>query len=365
MRSRHLAPLLLLFLSPLPTFAADGVVIEKVIYNGWPGAWRISNESCELVIVPQVTRVMRFALRGGKNVLWENPDLAGKTFPADDGAWHNIGGEKLWPTQQKDLFKKYTGKDGWPPPYPWDAGASQAERIDNGVRLTIPHDPRFGADAVREFLLDPREPRVHVRQWIEKTKGEPAEMTVWTVCQVDDPVVAMLPDASTDVGFRRLGDDHGHAHTVATGVVLDRDARDGVKIGVIAADRPINTGWVATTFANKAPAKDGAGGGVLFVQSHRAQPDATYPDDGCQAELYQAPVSFAKYSEMELLSPLIALKPGERLRDDAIWQLLPVDDQTVKNADRAGTAAANAHRSALRLLEEPRPDHSSSGSAPR
>jgi hypothetical protein len=349
MRPRHLTALLLL-LSSLPALAGDGVLIEKTIYNGWPVAWRLSNESCELVIVPQVTRVMRFALKGGKNVCWENPDLAGKTFPTDDGTWHNIGGEKLWPTQQKDLFKKYTGKDGWPPPYPWDAGASQAEQIENGVRLTIPHDPRFGAHAVREFVLDPREPRVHVRQWIEKTQGEPAEMTVWTVCQVDDPVVAMLPTDFTKGGYRRLGDDHGRAHVVSNCVVLDRDTKDGVKIGIIARDRPLNTGWVATTIANKATKN---GGGLLLVQSHRANSDATYPDDGCQAELYQAPVSFAKYTEMELLSPLVALKPGERLRDDAIWQLVPIDDQTARDAARAGAAAAKAHETTLRTLQEP------------
>ena len=110
MRPLHFLVLLL----ALPSSAA--VTIEQTTYNAWPNDWRISNDSCELVIVPQITRVMRFALKDGKNIFWEDPKLAGKTFPTDDGVWHNIGGEKLWPTQQKELFKKYTGKDGWPPP---------------------------------------------------------------------------------------------------------------------------------------------------------------------------------------------------------------------------------------------------------
>ena len=107
-----------------PEPKSTSVDIEPVAYNGWPEAWRVRNGKCELVVVPAVSRAMRFALIGGKNLLWEDATLAGKTFPADDGTWHNIGGEKLWPTQQKDLFKKYTGHDGWPPPWPWDAGAS-------------------------------------------------------------------------------------------------------------------------------------------------------------------------------------------------------------------------------------------------
>src|SRR5207245_1727408 len=63
--------------------AAAQVSVEKVNYKGWSESYRVRNSACELVIVPQVTRVMSFALAsggGGKNVLWENPELAGKTF---------------------------------------------------------------------------------------------------------------------------------------------------------------------------------------------------------------------------------------------------------------------------------------------
>ena len=35
------------------------------------------------------------------------------------------------------------------------------------VRMTLPHDARFGAHAVREFVLHPTQPLVQVRQWIE------------------------------------------------------------------------------------------------------------------------------------------------------------------------------------------------------
>src|SRR5690242_3564273 len=85
-----------------PSPAASPVTVEQITYKGWPNAWRVRNPECELVVVPAVSRVMHFSLTAGPNVLWENPDLAGKTFPTDDGTWHNIGGEKLWPTQQKE-----------------------------------------------------------------------------------------------------------------------------------------------------------------------------------------------------------------------------------------------------------------------
>ena len=291
--------------------AVPPVTVERIEYKGWPDAWRLRNEACELIVVPAVSRVMHFSLIGGNNLLWENPELAGKTFPTDDGTWHNIGGEKLWPTQQKDLFKKYTGHDAWPPPWPWDAGPSRAEPLPLGIRLTLPDDKRFGAHAVREFTLDPRKPLVHVRQWIEKTEGDPAQMTLWTVCQANDPLLSLLPSA--DGKYADFAKHSDLMTTQAGYVALGRDEKRGLKIGVPPSGE---NGWVASVFA--APTQN-----IMLVLSHRLTTDATYPDDRLQAELYTSPKNFANYTEMELLSPLIALKAGERLEDDAVWQIVP------------------------------------------
>lgn len=318
---------------PVSTPATTSVIIDRVDYKGWPDAWRLRNNTCELILVPAISRVMHLSTLGGPNLLWENPTLAGKTFPADDGTWHNIGGEKLWPTQQKDLFKKYTGHDGWPPPWPWDAGAGIAEPIPNGVRLTLPHDIRFGAHAVREFTLDPEKPLIHVRQWIEKTAGEPAEMTVWTVCQVNDPELSLIPSA--DGKYANFGKQSDLMKTVAGYATLGRDAKQGLKIGVATAGQ---NGWIASVFANSPKNR------VMLVQSHKLTADARYPDDGIQAELYTSPKDFAYYTEMELLSPLIALKAGERLQDDAIWQIVPVDGPDLTSI------AQRTHEQAMRII---------------
>ena len=318
--------------NPAPT----PVAVEHIDYKGWPNAWRLRNESCELIVVPAVSRVMHFSLTGGKNVLWENPELAGKTFPTDSGTWHNIGGEKLWPTQQKDLFKKYTGHDNFPPPWPWDAGPSRAEPIADGVRLTLPHDSRFGAHAVREFTLDPHKPLVHVRQWIEKTEGDPAQMTLWTVCQVNDPLISLLPCADGKYGdFAK----HSDLMTAQAGYVsVGRDEKQGLKIGVPASGA---NGWVASVFAAPTTPADK----TMLVLSHKFTVDAPYPDEGLQAELYTSPKNFAFYTEMELLSPLIELKPGQRLEDNAVWQLIPA-----AGTDYAALAQ-QAHDKALELLK--------------
>jgi hypothetical protein len=309
------------------------VSVEQLPYKGWPSAWRLRSATCEMIIVPAVSRVMHLSLIGQPNLLWEDPALSGKTFATDDATWHNIGGEKLWPTQQKDLFKKYTGHDGWPPPWPWDSGPSRAEPIPHGLRLTLPYDSRFGARAIREFTLDANEPRVHVRQWIEKIDGPPAQMTVWTVCQVRDPELSLLPSAD---GHYVDFDTHSELMQSHPGyVTLGRDPGKGLKIGVPAT---VQNGWVASVFAT------GPSGHTLLLQSHKLSKNLKYPDEGLQAELYTAPHSFALYTEMELLSPLVLLKAGERLEDDAIWQLLPVSNGHV------AATAESAHQHALDLL---------------
>jgi hypothetical protein len=317
--------------------APKKVEVEQISYQGWEKAWAVRNRACELIVVPSVSRVMSFRLTGGANLLWQDPALAGKTFPQDPKDWKNIGGEKLWPTQQ-DLFGKFTGLGrDWPPPWPWDAGASKAQAIENGVRLTLPHDDRFGAHAVREFVLDPVKPLVHVRQWIEKTDGEPAPMTLWTVMQVNNPQLAFLPSA--DGNYSLMGPASQQIVAKPGSVALGREQDKGLKIGVSAQGQ---NGYVAALFAQ---AEDRPH--LLLVQSHKLVAAGAYPDKGLQAQLYTSPINFARYTELELLGPLVTLKAGERLRDDRVWQIVDVTDE--KDAPEL---AANAHAKAQEVLKD-------------
>jgi hypothetical protein len=319
------------------TRPADTVQVEPIDYHGWKHAWAVRNKSCELIVVADVSRVMSFRLIGGDNLLWENPKLAGKTFPVDPRAWQNIGGEKLWPTQQ-NLFGKFTGIGyDWPPPWPWDAGASVAEKIPGGVRLTLPHDARFGAHAVREFILDAERPLVHVRQWIEKTAGEPAPMTLWTIAQVNDPKQAWLPSPFGD--YANLGAKSEEIRLEPRRVSLGREEKKGLKIGITPREW---TGYVVAEFAADAEKRT-----PMLVQSHLITARAEYPDKGLQAELYTSPTNFAKYTELELLSPLVTLKAGEKLRDDVMWQIVLVPERTDPVME-----AAEAHRVAMDLLQK-------------
>ncbi|MEZ0268484.1 MAG: hypothetical protein ACAI43_27465 [Phycisphaerae bacterium] len=334
----HRRPIALVALLTTLSFACTPqpppVAVERITYNNWPDAVRLRNGACELVVVPAVSRVMHFGPAGGPNLLWENPKLAGRTFPADPRDWQNVGGEKLWPTQQ-NLFGKFTGIGfDWPPPWPWDGGPSKAELLPDGVRLTLPHDARFGAHAVREFRLDPVRPLVHVRQWIAKTQGPPVPMCVWTVMQVNDPAFAFLP--TPDGTFADMGSFEGNVTAIPGQVSITRHDTKGRKVGIKPTGQ---NGYAAAVFETPK-------GRSLLVQSHKLAEGATYPDKGMQAELYASPRNVAHYTELELLGPFRELKPGERLSDDQVWQIQSLPPQT----DPVDAARAS-HERALEVLK--------------
>ena len=319
------------------------VIVEKIGYLGWKDSWRLRNKACELVVVPQISRVLHFSLRGGENVLYVNRDLAGQTVPKDDVQWHNFGGDKVWPTAQ-GLWEKYTGRKGWPPPYEFDCAPATAEPVKGGVRLTTPLSPHFGARCIREFVLDPQRPLVRIRQFHEKIEGNPAEMTLWSITQVRKPLFALLPleDGNRAGGCKLLGKAIEPLFLVHKSVLsLRNHDTEGQKVGVL-PDAKHHDGWVAAAYEK-----------LLFVQSHRLEKGASYPDDGCHAELFTAPKALGHYIELELLSPLRELRAGQKLRDDAVWQLVPLPEGTPDDPARLAAIAREAHRTALDVLSRP------------
>jgi len=316
------------------------VTVEKAEFTGWKGAWRVSNRACEMVLVPQISRVLSFRLQGGQNVLWVNAGLAGQTVPGDDKQWHNFGGDKVWPTEQ-GLWKKYTGRAGWPPPYWFDCAAGSAEAIPAGVRLRMQKDPQFGAVCVREFVMDAQKPLLLVRQYYEKAEGPPVEMTLWTITQVRKPEFAMLPLGEEREGrrYRKLNDLIEPLFSLNTTVLNIRNDDTGAqKVGVV-PDAAHRDGWVAGVYAD-----------AMFVQSRRLERDGAYPDGGCHAELFLANRSNGHYVELELLSPLRELKAGEKLISNQVWQLVPCTAAQVADPEKAAVLARAAHRAALEAL---------------
>lgn len=322
-----------------------GVHVERVTFRGWANVWKISNDACQLIIAPQIGRVLSFRLTGMDNVLWINDALAGKTAPVDDVEWRNFGGEKVWPTEQS-LWPKLAGR-AWAPPYPYDGGAAESEAIPGGVRMTTAVDPHFGAQVVREFTLDPKLPVVYIRQHHRKVKGPPVPMTLWSICQVNAPIRAMSPASIINGEHPFVPIQTPLAVKVEGGVVTIRnDKASDQKIG-FHADPEKQNGWVGAIFPD----------GQMIVMSHEVVAGGAYPDGGCDREIYAGRLEAkGTYLELELLSPLRMREAGQDLYDNTVWTLVKLDG--VEGAgvrgtdlDRAEKAASEAHARALAAIQ--------------
>src|SRR5437899_837082 len=107
--------LLFLTLAAARIAAANSVSVLKTNYHGWSNAIVISNGKAEVIVVPEIGRIMQFRLAGDMDgPFFENPALFGQRGDPGAKEWLNFGGDKTWPSPQSEWPK--IAPRGWPPP---------------------------------------------------------------------------------------------------------------------------------------------------------------------------------------------------------------------------------------------------------
>lgn len=296
------------------------VRIEQTTYRGWSDAYRLSNGTVEVVVVPAVGRVMRYGFVGGTNVLWENPAVAGK--PIALGTWPNVGGDKVWPWPQSE-WPQRTGRS-WPPPSGADQAAQGAEVVGPGaLRLTSPVVSGYGVRVVRDIQLAPAGTQVTISSRLVKVRtGAAFPVAVWSIAQLPIPDVLLarlLPGSSLPDGYR--GADPAKKEKPWKSLRAEN--------GVLFAERA--SGWAAKIFIDAdllVAVKDD----LLFTlrsQTAHLPPSAFVPGDRAQiyshADKSALPPDVPPYIELELTSPLQTLEKGEEVTLRAVWELQRLD----------------------------------------
>jgi hypothetical protein len=208
-----------MILQPPPVVSTpSGVTISRGPYQSWPDSYRLGNGQCELVVVPAIGRIMRFAPRGGENVLWENR----RSTRGED--WPNLGGDKVWPWPQ-DLWPRVLGGRDWPPPPECWRRPHAARVVEGGsvLRMISAPLPVFGVRIVREISLAADEmrativtrfERLHVIDDFDEDDDDPdgpprppCPWAIWSVTQVVPPqqlLIRLDSRASLPGGIRDL-----------------------------------------------------------------------------------------------------------------------------------------------------------------
>ncbi len=281
----------------------------------------LDNGTVKLGVSPSVGRITWFGYADGENLLWVNPETVNTPPDGDPDQWINYGGDKVWPSPQPLWKFFYPHKSNWPPDGQIDGEAwDVVSQRDDQIVIRSPRSPQFGGSVKRQIRIRTessddgrlRAGVVRIVNTLQRTDRSALPAQAWSVTQTVLPDQVVLIDQSEG----RLPDGYlPMAHPQKFEGELD--VEDGA------------VHWVPTVENPRPHKKLGALGAViaarfgddLLVQTQEFSPDATYPEH-TSTQLYVAD----KYIELETLSPIATLEPGDSLEHEVVWHLLPVAD---------------------------------------
>ncbi len=284
--------------------------IEQISYKGWREAYRMTNGEVEIVVVPEIARIMHYSLKGGKNVLWENETLAGN--PVKPGEWLNFGGDKAWIWPQNEWKSKW---GNWPPPRECGQTPHMVATSSSVVSLTSPVIEGYGVRIIRGIVMAERGTRVEVRTVVESVgKRGAGSWAAWSVTQVRRPDVVLariMPGSRIKNNFKLLND------TVWEGIL---DVGNGVLQLDPPKDKSAKVGMDADLLAW---VKDD----LLFTQM--VQPSMGPLLDGVAAgdlaQVFSSPENAEKdespFVELEFTSARNKLRGRGRVSLSVVWKL--------------------------------------------
>jgi len=297
--------------------------VEETKYHDWD-ALKMTNGLITVTTVPAIGgRTMAYDL-DTYPLLYVNPAEYGRVYPVADTeearVWHNWGGYKTWPAPQA----QWGG-----PPDPvgstLDSGAYEGAVVkekgrEASIRVTSTGDDEAtGLRFERVLTITKGSTRVQVAQTMTNVGQAPARWSLWDVTQVpgsfsegetftEDAQVyfPLNPHSRHKAQFEvQVGEAESQQWRPdpAAGLLCVRYLGETGKIGADSFG-----GWIAYADARHE---------VVFVKTFEVFPKEEYPDNGSTVEVYtdgQLP-----YLEVEVLSPLRQLAPGESYTFTENW----------------------------------------------
>lgn len=276
-------------------------------YGGWRRCARLVGDGVEAIVTLEVgPRIIRFGREQGKNLLVEYPHQLGLTGGAE---YRSYGGHRLWvaPEDPEVTYEadnepvEAEERDGWS----WFWAAAGKSGIRRGIGLGF------------------QGPALRVRHVVENQGLAPRELAPWALtvmapggeCAFPQPEHRPHPEALLPARPLVLWPYTDMADPRWTwgrrAVRLRHDAGGGPqKVGA-----HVEQGLAAYALS-----------GEVFVKRFTHNPDAAYPDFGCNFE------TFTRHDmlEVESLGPLCRLAPGESVEHLETWYLhrgsLPTED---------------------------------------
>jgi hypothetical protein len=304
---------------PVTVYQEGNVSITRTDYHGWKGCYRITNGTADVVVVPQIARVMQYGPAGQEGLLFLNgpltPEAAGTGEPKE---YPNYGGMKLWVAPERAWT--------WPPDRDLDRGPCTVKvQQDGSLLMTGTPSPKAGVRFDRVVRLDPQGVRLTIEQRMTNTSGAPVTWGIWDVTQVaaDSTVVIPLgPDAKTlfDDGKPPIADWRRLAEAYVVG-----SPHASQKLFVSGGPD-----WLASRHGER-----------LLLKSFTIQ-KAPPPQPETPREVW---IGTDGFMELEFVGPEVTLQPGQTTTLTQEWRYCPLgadagtDEGLVRAAYKAAASA--------------------------
>jgi len=296
--------LILLAISGL--FLASGaqadVKVEKVEYKGWRNCYRISNGEVELIATSDVgPRVIRFGFVGGQNVFKEFTEQLGKS---GEDKFQLRGGDRVWKAPEDPVAT-------WAP----DNVAVEISVTGNGLIARAPVEPLTHLRKEIEIRMAERGTDVTVVHRVTNESLFPLEYSAWALTMMAPGGVAIsgFPprgkhpanlEATNPLvmwAYTNLADKRWTFTKKYLALRQDPNNSDAQKLGMFNPHT-----WSAYVL-----------NGEVFIKQAAGDAHASYPDFGCSFETF----TNNEFLEMETLSPLKKVAPGETVEQKEHWSL--------------------------------------------
>jgi hypothetical protein len=277
--------------------------LRTVTRLGLPNCLLLSNGTAEVVVTTDVgPRVLHYGLNGAQNVLGECPETSVRT---EWGEWKPWGGHRLW-----------TAPEASPRSYHPDNDAVAAEAVgERGVRLSPPAEARAGVQKELTVELDAAGAGVTLRHRVTNRGAWRVELAAWALTIMRDGGEVFIPQEPYGP--------HPEHLLPARPLVLwpytdmsDPRLRFGRRLVRVRSDAGLPAPQKLGV-ANKLGWAAYVSGGTLFVKRFGYEEGARYPDLGCNNEVFTA----GSFIELESLSKLVGLEPGESIEHVERWSL--------------------------------------------
>ncbi|MBR5472872.1 MAG: hypothetical protein IKU82_02665 [Clostridia bacterium] len=271
----------------------------------------ITNDVIETYVTIDVgPRIIRFGYVGGQNIMCDNRAAAD---PKDDQEfqdffglgkkWEILGGHRIW-----------TSPESYPQSYYPDLDPVKYEITENGAIFTPNAETQNGVQKQLEIKMDPDDTNMFVTMNVTNIASQSQEFSIWGLTVSSTGGTLIIPMNTNDTGllanrnisvwpYTNLADSRLHFGNRYVTLRQDDAATNALKLGF-----DLNHAELYYCLGDDIFRKS-------YATDHKRE---KYPDNNCSFETYTC----ATFIEVESLSPLKKVQPGDTISLTEHWSLL-------------------------------------------